>query len=437
VWYDTITVQDLTEEKNLQTALNYIEQNLKADVSAGELAAMAGYSLYHFYRLFAQTTNDSVMGYIRKRRLEHALAEIADGRVAIDVVLEYGFDTYAGFYKAFVKIYGCSPKKYLALYGNHGKEIKIMFTEQQLREILANWNVAQGAAISDIYIMDGTQVSGNIWKVGGEFFLKTAERSRLIKNLKIAQALAEQGVASAIPVKTIAGAEYLDGKEMFVLTKGINGTPLPKSELWGVRRDDYGYKYGQGIARLHKALAAIERDIQPDEVSLFSNVQEWALPEIKRQKVLPDSLFDDYVSEFGALYDALPKQLIHRDPNPSNILFDSGKVSGFIDFDLAERNIRLWDVCYCATGILSEWRGVENIHSKWLDILGSILRGYDSINKFTDEEKQSVYCVILSIQFICLAFFESVPEYKELAKTNLEMLLFIAKNRDKIEAVIS
>jgi len=35
-------------------------------------------------------------------------------------------------------------------------------------------------------------------------------------------------------------------------------------------------------------------------------------------------------------------------------LFDGGEVSGFIDFDLSEINVRLWDVCYCATGILSE-----------------------------------------------------------------------------------
>ena len=32
---------------------------------------------------------------------------------AIDVVLS-GFDTYTGFYKAFVKMYGCSPRSILA-----------------------------------------------------------------------------------------------------------------------------------------------------------------------------------------------------------------------------------------------------------------------------------------------------------------------------------
>lgn len=85
-----------------------------------------------------------------------------------------------------------------------------------------------------------------------------------------------------------------------------------------------------------------------------------------------------YVFSFpGITFDKLPRQLIHHDPNPSNILFVNGEVSGFIDFDLSERNVRLWDPCYYATGILSEWRDVENIYEKWMDILKGILRGYN------------------------------------------------------------
>lgn len=103
----------------IKTALDYIEQNLKANITAEELAQMANYSTYHYYRLFSSVMGSSVASYILKRRLDHALAEIAGGRKAIDVVLEYGFDTYAGFYKAFVKMYGCSPKKSLSIYQEH------------------------------------------------------------------------------------------------------------------------------------------------------------------------------------------------------------------------------------------------------------------------------------------------------------------------------
>lgn len=75
----------------------------------------------------------SVSRYILKRRLDNALSEIADGGKAINVVLEYGFDTYAGFYKAFTKMYGCSPIKYLSIYCNHKPkkpEVVNMYTEK-------------------------------------------------------------------------------------------------------------------------------------------------------------------------------------------------------------------------------------------------------------------------------------------------------------------
>jgi Ser/Thr protein kinase RdoA (MazF antagonist) len=151
---------------------------------------------------------------------------------------------------------------------------------------------------------------------------------------------------------------------------------------------------------------------------------------------LPDSFFDEFVRDFSEMFDKLPKQLIHRDPNPSNILFVGSNVSGFIDFDLAERNIRLWDVCYCATGILSEWRGVDNIHDKWLGILGGILRGYNSVNALTVEERGAVWYCIMAIEFVCAAYFGTHDEYKELADTNREMLMWIIEKRNEIENLI-
>jgi len=83
---------------SLQSGLEYIEQNLKTIVTSEELAGMAGYSVWHYCRLFAQNMGMPVAGYIRKRRLDRALLEISQGRKAAQVVPEYGFDTYAGFY---------------------------------------------------------------------------------------------------------------------------------------------------------------------------------------------------------------------------------------------------------------------------------------------------------------------------------------------------
>ncbi|SCG84366.1 putative HTH-type transcriptional regulator ydeE [Proteiniborus sp. DW1] len=425
----------------IKTALDYIEQNLKANITSEELAQMANYSTYHYYRLFSSVMGSSVASYILKRRLDHALAEIAGGRKAIDVVLEYGFDTYAGFYKAFVKMYGCSPKKYLSIYQEHKPkkpEVVIMYTDKELRKILENWSIEKNLPIIGAHMADGAKTSGNVWRVGNDYILKTGSREKLIKNIKISKALHKQGFVSSLPVLTKTGDEYLNQKEPFVLTQGLKGNPLTKSDRFGDSRIKFGEEYGRSIARLHKALKSIQKDILPDEVNIYENVTSWVLPNVKQQNIqwdmgIDDSFFDGFIEYFGKLYDKLPKQLIHRDPNPSNILFDGDKISGFIDFDLSEVNIRLWDVCYCATGILSE--SSEDAYEKWLDILEGILHGYDLEGKLTPEEKQAVFYVICSIQMICIAYFEKHDMYKELAKTNRQMLNFIIQNKEKIENI--
>ena len=429
----------------IQAGLDYIEQNLKADIAGQELADMAGYSLWHYCRVFAQVTGDSVAAYIVRRRLDRALGEIAGGCRGADAALAYGFDTYAGFYKAFVRMYGCSPRKYLALYGTHKaeKEMTVIrnYSKKDLREILAHWDIPQNLPIGDVLYMDDTKVADDVWNIGEAYILRTGQRDKLMRRMRVPRLLAGRGVSMALPVPTKAGADILDGADAFLLTTRVPGAALPKSERFGADRAAFGFKYGQSIARLHRALAAIEADALPDASSLYAQVVEWALPQTRLQNVqwsmgLPESFFGSCLGEFGALYPKLPKQLIHRDPNPCNILFDGGEVSGFIDFDLSERNLRLWDPCYCATGLLSEWRGVEGIQAKWPAILEGILRGYDSVNPLTPEEKQAVFHVICSIQMIFIAWCEPRNEWKELAKTNRDMLRFIAEGEGEIRRIM-
>ena len=418
----------------IRPGLAYIEEAIKSDITAKELADMAGYSVSYYRRLFTQATGLSVAAYINKRRLDRALSEITGGRRAINAALDYGFDTYAGFYKAFVRAYGDSPKSYLK------KEAKTMFTEQELRHTLTNWDIPPDLPILDVYIMDGTKVSANVWSIGEDYILKTDKRENLLANLTIAKALAKQGFAAATPILTQSGAEYVGGETITVLTRGIKGSPHPKADRFGGNRRAFGHKYGKAIAKLHNALAAIEPEIAPKEQDLYKDVTEWALPEAKKQNAqfqmgLPDSFFNDYLRRFGALSGKLPKQLIHRDPNPSNILFDNGQVSGFIDFDLCHRTQRLFDPCYCATGILSEWRGVTGIEEKWPDILSGILHGYNSVNPLTQDEKDAVFDVLCSIQMICMAYFESQSKYRHMAEKDREMLLFIAANQARINCM--
>jgi len=44
----------------IKAALDYIEQNLKTDITAEELAKMANYSAYHYYRLFSSVMTQPI-----------------------------------------------------------------------------------------------------------------------------------------------------------------------------------------------------------------------------------------------------------------------------------------------------------------------------------------------------------------------------------------
>ncbi|HEY3416993.1 MAG TPA: GNAT family N-acetyltransferase [Armatimonadota bacterium] len=96
----------------LQQVIEYLDAHLTDDLSFVALAGMAGYSPWHFYHIFANCTGMPVMAYIRARRLQRAVEEMGHGRKLIDIAMDYGFETQAGFYKAFHRQFGCSPSRY-------------------------------------------------------------------------------------------------------------------------------------------------------------------------------------------------------------------------------------------------------------------------------------------------------------------------------------
>ena len=93
----------------LQQALDYIDDNVTNEMSAAEIAEKAGYSVYHFSRIFTETIGISVMSYVTWRKLQYALYDLSRGKRVIDVAMEYGFETHGGFTKAFVHWFGFPP----------------------------------------------------------------------------------------------------------------------------------------------------------------------------------------------------------------------------------------------------------------------------------------------------------------------------------------
>ena len=418
----------------IQQGLDYIEENLQAEITAAELAEMAGFSLFHYYRLFRQAAGMPVMQYIQRRRLLHGVYAMKQGMSKTDAALRYGFDTYAGFYKAFCREFGSTPSEFLASSRakrpcriDITKEEHMTVTHKKAAQILQNWNLSD-ATITDIYY-DGTgNKNDSAVYVGEEFVLKhTANLGKLKKHIEVSRALESIGLLSAVPVPTADGAEYIrDGEAYFCLTRRLPGAQMTAHRFGG----GDGRFVGEIIGQLHLALAKIEDPVS--EADLLATVQDWALPKAKAALKLSDAFCKEYLDTFADLYPNLPRQIIHRDPNPGNIICADNQW-GFIDFELAERNARIYDPCYAATAVLSETFGQNN--DRWLTTYRDILWGYDSVAKLTGAERRAVPYVILANQFVCVAWFSEQEKYAEIYETNKRMTAWLMEKLPKLREI--
>jgi AraC family transcriptional regulator len=96
----------------LQEILRYIDTHVKEKLSVKKLAARAGFSPYHFCRIFQWNIGYSIMEYVRIRRLAFAASELKSGKYIFDIAIEYGYETHTGFIKAFKRYFGSTPEKY-------------------------------------------------------------------------------------------------------------------------------------------------------------------------------------------------------------------------------------------------------------------------------------------------------------------------------------
>ena len=71
----------------MEQILAYIETHLDEPITNRQLAELAGYSEYHFLRLFKEYTNMMCMRYISKRRLIRTALDIEEGGAGVSVFL--------------------------------------------------------------------------------------------------------------------------------------------------------------------------------------------------------------------------------------------------------------------------------------------------------------------------------------------------------------
>lgn len=94
-------------------AVEFIDNNYEKHLSIDEIASVAGFSKYHFSRLFKNYTGFTVVEHINGRRCENAKIMLENENKSIaDIASECGFESSSYFAKAFEKAFGLLPSAY-------------------------------------------------------------------------------------------------------------------------------------------------------------------------------------------------------------------------------------------------------------------------------------------------------------------------------------
>lgn len=98
---------------------DYINTHCTEDLTLDFIANLAGFSKYHFSRLFKQFTNVSYYKYLNKQRIATAEKLLANPENTItDVATNSGFSSISSFIRMFKLIKNCTPTEFRNMHYN-------------------------------------------------------------------------------------------------------------------------------------------------------------------------------------------------------------------------------------------------------------------------------------------------------------------------------
>ncbi|MCI9079387.1 MAG: phosphotransferase [Lachnospiraceae bacterium] len=236
--------------------------------------------------------------------------------------------------------------------------------DNRIKKILINWKL-QDSSIKQVY--------ETAWQAGESYILKEYRDLKMLKrNLEIINILDKMNIPVGKiipPALKDKNIQYIEDEGSFYfLSQKLPGCHLTETE--DVKNT--AFKIGMVIARLHAAFKICEENGTFWNNSLLGEMNGWVKKNFEDSgwKYISLGEYEETVSKLECLYDDLPIQLIHRDVHLGNFLFDGREFSGYIDFDLSQKNIRIFDICYFLAGILSEEEKIKISGEQWFGFVG-------------------------------------------------------------------
>lgn len=91
----------------------YINAHYMDSLTLQQVAAVSGFSKFHFSRVFKQFTNKTFYEYLNNKRIQQATLLLSNKELSItQIAMESGFNTISTFNRTFKEVNGRSPSSY-------------------------------------------------------------------------------------------------------------------------------------------------------------------------------------------------------------------------------------------------------------------------------------------------------------------------------------
>ena len=101
---------------SLSNVCTYLSEHFAEDISLESVAAYAGFSKYHFERIFTEYTGVTFYQYLQQMRINHAQTLLSNPELSItDISYQSGFSSCTAFTRAFRKSTGYPPSQFRKL----------------------------------------------------------------------------------------------------------------------------------------------------------------------------------------------------------------------------------------------------------------------------------------------------------------------------------
>jgi AraC-like DNA-binding protein len=125
----------------IQETIAYIETQLHEDLSLDHISRFAGFSKYHFHRIFQKEVGVTAAEYVRYRRIANAASMLlySDEKI-IDIAFHYRFESQESFTRSFKKYYKLPPGQYRKLIGTLTLKKEEIHMEKE--QVLKGWKLS-------------------------------------------------------------------------------------------------------------------------------------------------------------------------------------------------------------------------------------------------------------------------------------------------------